>query len=319
MPKFKIERFNVTQQTGLWWSLSAIAISSSLIAMFISWQQFHAIVRPGIDFIGGTRIQLELDCTKPHNCDRPIDLAQVRRAISDVGISNSNAQLVGAPQQALSIRTPALDLERRVLLLTTLNRQIGQFEPDKTQVDLVGPAIGQEIFSSGITALLVTFASITAYLSFRFRSDYAIVAIIALFHDLFITVGISSILGLVLGTEADSLFLVAILTIAGFSVQDTVVVFDRVRENLHLTPDRSINELVDDSVRQTLGRSINTVATVLLTLIMLFVFGGETLKNFALTLIIGFSLGAYSSIFVASPLLAWWRSRGAIDRHTEPS
>jgi preprotein translocase subunit SecF len=119
--------------------------------------------------------------------------------------------------------------------------------------------------------------------------------------------------------EADSLFLVAMLTIAEFSVQDTVVIFDRVRENLQLTPDRPINELVDDSVRQTLSRSINTVTTVLLTLTTLFIFGGETLRNFALTLIIGFSLGAYSSIFVASPLLAWWRSRRSIDRHPQQS
>ena len=317
MLKLQLDRFNVTQQTALWWSLSGVAIASSLIAMYISWQQFHTLVRPGLDFVGGTRLQLERDCTKPHNCDRPIDLAQVRHVLADAGLANSNAQLVGAPQQALSIRTPALALNQRVSLQTALTRQIGQFAPEKTQIDLVGPAIGEQLFSSGITALLVSFAGIALYLSFRFRSDYAIVAIIALFHDVFITLGIFSILGLVVGMEADSLFLVAMLTIAGFSVQDTVVIFDRVRENLQLTPERPINELVDDSVRQTLSRSINTVTTVLLTLTTLFIFGGETLRNFALTLIIGFSLGAYSSIFVASPLLAWWRSRGSADRPTQ--
>ena len=319
MLRLKIDRFNVTQQTACWWSLSAVAISSSLIAMFISWQQFHSLIRPGLDFVGGTRLQLELDCTKPNNCDRPIDLAQVRRAIADTGISNSSAQLVGQQQRALSIRTPALDLKQRVSLQTALDRQIGHFAPEKTQIDLVGPVVGEALFRSGLTSLLVAFAGIALYLSFRFRSDYAVVAIIALFHDVFITLGVFSILGLVVGTEADSLFLVAMLTIAGFSVQDTVVIFDRVRENLQLTPDRSINELVDDSVRQTLSRSINTVTTVLLTLTTLFIFGGETLRNFALTLIIGFSLGAYSSIFVASPLLAWWRNRRSIDRHTQES
>ena len=319
MLRLKLDRFNVTQQTALWWSLSGVAIASSLIAMFISWQQFHALIRPGLDFVGGTRIQIELDCTKPHNCDRPIDLAQVRRVLSDTGISNSSVQFLGQQQHALSIRTPALDLQQRISLQTSLEQQIGQFAPEKTQIDLVGPVVGEQLFTSGLTSLLVAFAGIALYLSFRFRSDYAIVAIIALFHDVFITLGVFSILGLVVGTEADSLFLVAMLTIAGFSVQDTVVIFDRVRENLHLTPDRPINELVDDSVRQTLSRSINTVTTVLLTLTTLFIFGGETLRNFALTLIIGFSLGAYSSIFVASPLLAWWRSRGATDRATQQS
>jgi preprotein translocase subunit SecF len=116
-------------------------------------------------------------------------------------------------------------------------------------------------------------------------------------------------LGLTLGTEVDSLFIVALLTITGFSVNDTVVIYDRIRETLKTNPNRPIAEIVDDAVNQTLTRSINTTLTVLLTLSALFLFGGETLKNFALALIIGFAAGAYSSIFIASTLLAWWRER----------
>jgi preprotein translocase subunit SecF len=318
MPLFKIDRFNVTQQARFWWSLSAVAIVSSLIAMFISWQQFHSLIRPGLDFVGGTRLQLELDCTQPNNCDRPIDLAQVRRVLADTGISNSSAQLVGQ-QRALSIRTPALIPQQRVSLQANLARQIGQFAPEKTQIDIVGPVVGEELFRSGLTALLVAVAGIMLYLSLRFRSDYAVMAIVALLHDLTIVMGVFSILGLVVGTEADSLFLVAMLTIAGFSVQDTVVIFDRLRENLHLTPDRPFDRLIDDSVRQTLSRSIVTLTTVLFPLITLLIFGGETLKNFALALIIGFCLGAYSSIFIASPLLAWWRNRTSVNLHTQDS
>lgn len=302
-------KFNVTKQTSLWWSLSVVLILSSIVAMFLSWQEFHAPLRPGLDFTGGTRLQLELDCTKAGNCDRPIDLTQVRSVLTDAGLADSSIQLLGQDQRALSIRSRPLNPEQRVQLQTALSQKVGQFAPQKTQIDSVGPVIGQQLFSSGLTSLLVSFAGIAVYISLRFRSDYAIIAIIALFHDLFITLGIFSILGLVMGIEADSLFVVALLTIAGFSVQDTVVIFDRVRENLHDTPDRPIGDLVDDSVRQTLGRSINTVFTVLLTLTALFLFGGATIKNFALTLIVGFSLGAYSSIFVASPLLAWWRNR----------
>ena len=304
-----MSKFNVTKQTSLWWSISGVMILSSLIAMFISWQQFHTPLRPGLDFTGGTRLQFELDCTKPGNCGKPIDLTQVRSILANAGLADSSIQLLGQDQQAIAMRTRPLDLEERVKLQAALTQKIGQFAPEKTQIDFVGPTIGKQLFSSGLTSLLVAFAGIACYISLRFRSDYAIIAIIALFHDVFITLGVFSILGLVLGLEADSLFVVALLTIAGFSVHDTVVIFDRVRENLQETPDRPIDDLVDDSVRQTLSRSINTVLTVLLTLTTLFFFGGATLKNFALTLIIGFVLGAYSSIFVASPLLAWWRGR----------
>ena len=304
-----MSKFNVTKQASLWWSLSVVMILSSLVAMFISWQQFHAPLRPGLDFTGGTRLQLELDCIKPGNCGKPIDLAQVRSVLADARLADSSIQLLGQKQRAILIRTRPLDPGQRAQLQTALSQKVGQFAPEKTQIDSVGPIIGQQVFSSGLTSLLVAFAGIAVYISLRFRSDYAIIAIIALFHDVFITLGVFSILGLVVGIEADSLFVVALLTIAGFSVHDTVVIFDRVRENLHDTPDRPISDLVDDSVRQTLSRSINTVLTVLLTLTTLFLFGGATLKNFALTLIIGFILGAYSSIFVASPLLAWWRSR----------
>ena len=138
-------------------------------------------------------------------------------------------------------------------------------------------------------------------------------AIVALLHDLLITLGIFSILGLTIGYEADSLFIVALLTIVGFSVNDTVVIYDRIRETLERTPNRPINTIVDESVNDTLGRSINTTLTTVLTLLSIVVFGGGTLKFFALALITGFLAGAYSSIFIASTLLAWWRSRSEGD------
>jgi preprotein translocase subunit SecF len=120
----------------------------------------------------------------------------------------------------------------------------------------------------------------------------------------------------VAGVEVDSLFLVALLTIIGFSVNDTVVIYDRIRENLEKYPDEPINNVVDDSVNQTLTRSINTTSTTLLPLIAIFFFGGETLKYFALALIIGFVTGAYSSIFISSTLLAWWRNRPSLKKAT---
>ncbi len=302
-------KFSAIKQRGLWWTISAAIILSGLIAMVISWQQLGAPLRPSLDFVGGTRLQLERDCTVPQNCERPIDLTAVREVIDSQGLGNSSIQIVGKNQQAISLRTKTLDVDQRTKLQTALSQKIGAFTPKATQIDTVGPTVGRQLLSSGLLALGVSFLGIVIYLSLRFQADYAVIAIIALFHDVLITVGIFSILGLVQGVEADSLFIVALLTITGFSVTDTVVIYDRIREILNKNPDDSISQVVDDAVNQTLTRSINTTLTVLLTLFSIFLFGGESLRNFSLALIIGFTMGAYSSIFIASPLLAWWRER----------
>jgi len=302
-------KFSVIKQRRWWWTLSAALILSGLVSMGISWQHLGAPLRLGLDFAGGTRLQFERDCQVPHNCDRPIDIAVVREVIDTQGLGNSSIQIVGQNQQAVSLRTKTLNVEQRTKLQTALSQKIGAFNPQGTQIDTVGPIIGQQLLSSGLLALAVSFIGIVLYLSLRFQADYAIIAILALFHDVLITVGIFSFLGLVQGVEVDSLFVVAILTVTGFSVTDTVVIYDRIREILKLNPNNSINQVVDDAVNQTLTRSINTTLTVLLTLFSIFLFGGESLKTFSLALIIGFTMGAYSSIFIASPLLALWRQR----------
>jgi preprotein translocase subunit SecF len=223
------------------------------------------------------------------------------------GLGNSTIQVAGNDQQALSISTTALDVDQRTTLLKALEEKLGAFDPSKTQINTVGPTLGRQIFTSGMIALLVSFAGIMVYLSLRFQFDYAVFAIVALFHDVLVTVGFFAILGLVFGIEVDSLFIVSLLTIVGFSVNDTVVIYDRIRETIQTNPNRHINDIVDDAVNQTLTRSINTTMTTLLSLVAIFFFGGETLKYFALALIIGFVMGAYSSIFIASTLLALWR------------
>ncbi|MEG4110397.1 MULTISPECIES: protein translocase subunit SecF [unclassified Microcoleus] len=305
-------KFSVIKQRSIWWSMSAAIILAGIVSMAISWTRpdIRAPLRPSLDFIGGTRLQFELDCTKPENC-KPIDLAAVREVLDAQGLGGSSIQVIGKEQRGLSLRTKSLDVEQRTKLQTALSDKIGAFAPNSTQIDTVGPTLGKQLFTSGLLAVFLSFAGITIYLTFRFQLDYAFFAFVALFHDVFITVGIFSILGLVQGVEVDSLFVVAILTIIGFSVNDTVVIYDRVREVIKLNPGQSINQIVDDAVMQTLGRSINTTMTTLLTLFSIFLFGGETLKYFALALIVGFIAGAYSSIFIASTLLAWWRTRTA--------
>ena len=300
---------SITKKRNLWWAISGTAIIASIAIMIFSFTSLGAPIRPGIDFIGGTRIQIARDCSVAGNCDRPIDTAQVREVLEAQELGNSSIQLLGDDKQTLSVGTENLDGDRRSELLSSISEAIGTFDSKTVQIDSVGPTIGEELFVSGILALLVAFAGIIAYLSIRFQFDYAFFAIAALFHDVVITAGVFSLLGLTISLEADSLFLVALLTIIGFSVNDTVVIYDRIRENLTANPELEINEVVDNAVNQTLGRSINTTLTTLLPLLGIFLFGGQTLKFFALALIIGFILGAYSSIFIASTLLAWWRNK----------
>ncbi|MBC6477628.1 MAG: protein translocase subunit SecF [Hormoscilla sp. GM7CHS1pb] len=302
-------RLKIIKQRGLWWSISAAIVLAGMVAMGISWTRsdIGAPLRPSLDFVGGTRLQLEQDCSQPNNCDRAIDLAAVRGVMATQGLANSSIQIVGERGNALSIRTKDLDVSERTQLQTALEEEIGEFDPSKTQIDTVGPTLGRQLFTSGLLALLVAFGGITVYLTWRFQLDYAFFAFAALFHDVFVTLGVFSMLGLALGLEVDSLFVVALLTIIGFSVNDTVVIYDRVRETIKLHPDQHIDQVVDDAVNQTLTRSINTTLTTLLPLLSIFLFGGETLKYFALALIVGFISGAYSSIFIASTLLAWWR------------
>ncbi len=298
-------KFSVMKRRNLWWSISAITILSSIVAMGISFTQFNAPLLPSIDFVGGTKLQLTLDCGASNNCDSPIKTGAVQEIITELGLGNSKIQVID--NYTLSVRTLNLDVEQRTQLQGALNEKVGQFDPETIQIDSVGPTIGEELFTSGLLALIVSFFGIIVYLSFRFQFDYAIFAILALFHDVFITAGVFSVLGLVGGVEVDSLFLVALLTIIGFSVNDTVVIYDRIRENTTQQPDNPIQTIVDDGVNQSLTRSINTTLTTLLPLIGIFLFGGQTLKYFALALIIGFILGAYSSLFLASTLLSWWR------------
>ena len=308
-------KLSINKSRSLWWTISAAIILAGLISMLISWQNptIKAPLRPSLDFVGGTRLQLERDCTKPGNCDKPVDINLVREVAKAQGLGDSSIQIVAdkdtKAENGILIRTKKLELDQRTKLQNALSEKIGAFDERKNQLDDVSPTLGRELFTSGILALTVSFLGIVVYLTFRFQLDYAIFAIVALFHDILITTGIFSILGLVLGIEVDSLFIVALLTITGFSVNDTVVIYDRIRETLQINPNRPITEIVDDAVNQTLGRSINTTLTVLLTLFSIFLFGGETLKIFALALIIGFTMGAYSSIFIASTLLTWWRER----------
>ncbi|MBY0449386.1 MAG: protein translocase subunit SecF [Cyanobacteria bacterium] len=182
------------------------------------------------------------------------------------------------------------------------------------QKNAVGPTLAQELFQNGLMALLLAYVLIVGYLTYRFQFDYAVCAIIALVHDTIFLFGVFAMMGYFFHTEVDSLFVTAILTVVGFSVHDTIVVFDRLRENSRILYRKKLpfGVIANISVNQTLARSINTSLTALLTLISLYLLGGETTRDFVFAMIIGIAVGTFSSIFIASLLLAWWRESQGI-------
>ncbi|HAN45028.1 MAG TPA: hypothetical protein DCQ32_00530 [Cyanobacteria bacterium UBA8156] len=303
----------VKQGRGYVWA-SSLVMLAGLVVMIFSWSRTGLPVQPALDFVGGTRLSFELVCPQPNNCGPAIDIAAVRQAMASKGYGSATVQLAGEDKRGLVVQTASLGVTERLALQTALQEALqpfGELDNTKQQIDEVGPVVGRQLLVSGLTALFLSLVGIALYLRIRFESDYAVFAIVALLHDVWITISAFSLLGLVANVPVDSLFIVAILTICGFSVNDTVVIYDRVRENAKaLSETLSFGEVVNRSVNQSLSRSINTSLTTILPLVSILLFGGATLQFFALALIVGFLAGVYSSIFNASILLVWWRDRG---------
>jgi len=325
---------DVVKFKWLWIGISLVLIIPGIVAMIYSTMIYptHSPLKLGIDFTGGTMLQYGF--SKQLTTD---DITVVRDDFKKIGIENPVIQIENADaflkkqaatattaktgntkaadiKSVISIRTRFLDSEKSNNEINKVNdvlkSSFGSFTP--LQVSSIGPTLGTELFKNSVVALLLAFAAIVTYLAFRFKLDYGMFALVSLLHDALFICGVFSIFGLLFGTEIDSLFITAVLTIVGFSVHDTIVVFDRIRENSRfLAKKMSFNDVVNASVNQTLARSINTSLTVLITLLALFFLGGVTTRDFVLAMILGIVIGTYSSIFNASTLLAMWRSRGA--------
>ena len=302
----------------MWWlGLSLLVTGPGLIGIIMSMIILHAPVRPGIDFTGGAILQYQFA--------KPVELQAVRDILSKAGEELRGAQVQGATvagKEVVIMRTKAMaddrkDEEVRKGLKETLRQKFGDFKV--LSEDKVSGIVGPELLSNGLLALVLTFGAMIAYIKFRFRFDFAVCAIIALFHDVLILVGFFAIMGLTpQQTEVDSLFISAVLTVIGFSVHDTIVVFDRIRENQkyvgsYATDEktgekykRTFGTVANDSINQTLARSIYTSLTVIITLTALYFLGGTTTRDFVLAMLIGIISGTYSSIFNASCLLVWW-------------
>ncbi len=280
-------KFDFIGRRYWWFALSALIMLPGLISM--AFQGFNL----GIDFTGGTLLDLKFA--------QPVTVAQVRDVLKDSHLEGSTIQLAAGAKTDASpnvfIRTRVLDETERTAVLAGLKQKVGNF--DVLRIEKVGAVIGSELTRQAIIALLVSWILMIAYISYRFEFKFGISAIIALIHDCIVVLGIFSLFRL----EVDASFVAAILTIVGYSINDTIVIFDRIRENMKThRKTESFQELVNRSIWQTMTRSIYTVVTVLFCSLALLFFGGETTKNFALALTIGFVSGAYSSVCNASPI-----------------
>ena len=307
-------RFRISRIRRQGWMASALAVLLSLIGMALCWSnpRIAAPLRPGLDFTGGTQVQIERSCSLEACAD--LSVAAVQARLAQITLPAASGQedaprLAAAGVQvldggrSLELRLPDLEPEQTQALLQDLAPLIGTVNPQQLAVNTIGPTLGSQLLKGSLISLLVSFALIAGYISIRYDGIYAGLALLALAHDVLITCGVFAWLGLLRGIEVDSLFAVALITVAGYSVNDTVVVFDRIREQRRGSKDLKLVDQVDRAVDATLTRSLYTSLTTLLPLLALLLFGGSSLFWFAVALTIGIAVGSWSSIGIAPTLL----------------
>ncbi|MCX6721036.1 MAG: protein translocase subunit SecF [Candidatus Staskawiczbacteria bacterium] len=288
--------FNFTKYSYVYYIISGILVIATIVCLFMFGLKF------GIEFAGGSNMQVQFEKSRPSN-------EQIQGALKSFNLGEITVQPTGNTGAILQFK--GVDEATHQKILAELSKLTPATEKS---FQYIGPSIGQELRNKTELAIVLALFAITIYIAFAFRKvsrpvaswKYGITSLVALFHDVLIPIGVFSVLGHLYNVEITIPIVAALLTILGFSVHDTIVIFDRIRENILRRGMGQFEDTVNWSLNQTLGRSISTVLTVEFVLVSLYFLGGETLKNFALTLIIGITSGAYSSIFIASPLLVSW-------------
>ena len=306
-PRFRISRYRHLA----WWG-SGLACLLSVLGLVLCWlnPSIRAPLRPGLDFTGGTQIQLERQCGEACSSLTSAEISAVLTKLSlPEGDGQSPPNLSAAGVQVLDqgrslmLRLPDLNPEQASAVVEAVQQTVGALNPAATSVNTIGPTLGDQLLKGSLISLLVSFAAIAVYISFRYNRLFAALALLCLAHDVLITCGVFAWLGILAGIEVDSLFAVSLITVAGYSVTDTVVVFDRIREQKTVLRELPLSEQVDVAVDATLTRSLYTSLTTLLPLVALIFFGGSTLFWFAVALTVGIAVGSWSSIGIAPTLL----------------
>lgn len=287
-------RFDIIGKRKIWYAISSVLIIASLF--FMVTRGFNM----GIDFTGGTIIDLRFE--------KAVNINDVRAVLNEYDLSNSTIQLSGensssTESENVMIRTVDLEEQERKEVMAGLTDKLGSYQV--LREEKVGATMGTELIMNAVYATIISWLLIIAYVSYRFEFKFGISAVLGLAHNVIIVLGAFALTQ----RQIDSSFVAALLTIIGYSINDTIVIFDRIRENLklHFRKNGDIVELVNTSIYQTMTRSIYTVSTVLFATFALYFFGGDTTKDFAFALLIGFFCGAYTSIFIASPLWVTFR------------
>ena len=287
-------RFDIIGKRKIWYAISSLLIIASLF--FMVTRGFNM----GIDFTGGTIMDLRFE--------KAVNINDVRAVLNEYNLSNSTIQLSGESSSStesenVMIRTVDLEEQERKEVMAGLTDKLGAYQV--LREEKVGATMGTELIMNAIYATIISWLLIIAYVSYRFEFKFGISAVLGLAHNVIIVLGAFALTQ----RQIDSSFVAALLTIIGYSINDTIVIFDRIRENLklHFRKNGDIVELGNTSIYQTMTRSIYTVSTVLFATFALYFFGGDTTKDFAFALLIGFFCGAYTSIFIASPLWVTFR------------
>jgi preprotein translocase subunit SecF len=282
--------FDFARRWKLWFAFSGTLVVIAILALTIRGLNY------GIDFTGGTQMDLRFT--------HAVTSQAITRTLDARRLGNSTVVFIGSGHKETLITTPTISESERTTLLAAMRSHVGPFKEVSTS--RVSSIIGQQTERTALLAVLLATVGIILYIAIRFEFRFAIAAIIALMHDVLITVGLIALIHISLSEY----FVMAVLTIFGYSVNDTIIIFDRIRENLQRQQRKEpLEDLVNRSLNQVLVRSINTSSTVLLALAAILIFGGSSIKDFASTMLIGVFLGTYSSIFIASPIWLLWRQR----------
>jgi len=302
---FRKQNWDIIKHTWIWFGLSGIVIAVGMVAWVTRGLNY------GIDFTGGSLLRYQFERPLTTREEGAIQvITDTRQMLANMGLAKSQIQVSG--NDSLYIRTPSVandtearkrDEKIRAGLANLFGKKAGKIHGLGRET--VGPVIGKMLARSAIQALILGVVLILIYVTIRYEFRFAVAAVIALFHDTLVLIGGMALLQ----TELNTWFVAAILTVLGYSMNDTVIIFDRIRENRTLHRRADLASVVNASLLQTMARSLNTVLTTLFTLIALFVFGGATIHGFALALIIGITSGCYSSIFTASPIVVMWHER----------